>query len=71
MNFLISEKVKARIIISICIIAAIISPTLLKDTNTLCRIAGVILPIICGFIITIIFHSDYGYWPWQSEKKKL
>ena len=70
MNFLISDKVLGRIVFFVFIAAAIIFPFLLKDTNPLCRIAGVILPLICEFIITLIFHSDYGYWPWKSERQE-
>ncbi len=69
MNFLISKEIKGKIVILIFIIAAIALPILLKNTNTLCRIAVAFLPIICGFIITIIFHSDYRYWPWQFKKR--
>lgn len=72
-NFLkLEQKIQARGLIVLFIISAIVLPIILKNTNTLCQVLGVVLPIICGALVIVAFYSNYGYgpWSWQSEKQK-
>ena len=62
-------KMQARFWAIVFCALGITLPVALKETNILCQSTTSVMAFFACLLITKLFRREFGYWPWQKEKR--